>query len=199
MKQVFGRSLAVIGVGALALGGAPLNAFPIAWPAPTAPLPAIGAGLGDVASAAQRPKRPAGGGGHVSRPPGGGGGHARPPGGGHASRPGGGHHGGGPSHGRPPARGSANININHNYNGDSHYHGRHDHWDDDWDDHWHPVRTAATVAVTAAVVGSIVRSIPPNCSSVMVNGINYSQCGNTWYQPQYAGSSVQYVVVNPPR
>ena len=31
------------------------------------------------------------------------------------------------------------------------------------------------------------------------NGISYSQCGSTWYQPQYYGSSVQYVVVNPPR
>ena len=25
------------------------------------------------------------------------------------------------------------------------------------------------------------------------------QCGSTWYQPQYAGTTVQYVVVNPPR
>ncbi|WP_226633386.1 hypothetical protein [Novosphingobium profundi] len=105
-----------------------------------------------------------------------------------------------PSHGhRPPARGSSHVTINH-YENNSHHggHHHHDHWDS-WDDHWHPVRTAATVAVTAAVVGSIVRSVPPNCSTVIVNGISYSQCGNTWYQPQYAGSSVQYVVVNPPR
>jgi len=73
-------------------------------------------------------------------------------------------------------------------------------WDHDWD---HPVATAAAVgaavAVTSAVVGSIVRSLPPNCQTVVVNGISYSQCGGAWYQPQYAGTTVQYVVVNPPR
>lgn len=67
----------------------------------------------------------------------------------------------------------------------------------------HPVATAAavtaTAVVTAAVVGSIVYSVPPSCSAVSVNGVVYQQCGSTWYQPQYAGTSVQYVVVNPPR
>lgn len=29
--------------------------------------------------------------------------------------------------------------------------------------------------------------------------ITHQQCGSTWYQPRYAGSSVTYVVVNPPR
>jgi hypothetical protein len=28
--------------------------------------------------------------------------------------------------------------------------------------------------------------------------MTYQQCGGTYYQPQYAGSSVTYVVVNPP-
>ena len=32
-----------------------------------------------------------------------------------------------------------------------------------------------------------------------VNGASYYQCGSTWYQPQYAGSDVQYVVVNAPQ
>ena len=72
----------------------------------------------------------------------------------------------------------------------------HDHWDD------HPVATAAAVtaavSVTAAAIGSIVYSIPPSCSQVVVNGIAYQQCGSTWYQPQYAGTTVQYVVVNAP-
>lgn len=95
------------------------------------------------------------------------------------------------------------VNINVNNSHDDHYnhyddHHHHDHWDD-WDDDWHPVATAAAITMTAAVIGSIVASIPPDCSTVIVNGISYSQCGNTWYQPQYYGSSVQYVVVNPPR
>ncbi|MFA9439082.1 hypothetical protein ACDA63_05540 [Uliginosibacterium sp. sgz301328] len=69
--------------------------------------------------------------------------------------------------------------------------------------YYHPIATAAVataaVVTTAAVVGSIVHSLPPSCSVVSVNGITYQQCGSTWYQPQYAGTTVQYVVVNPPR
>jgi hypothetical protein len=68
---------------------------------------------------------------------------------------------------------------------------------------WHPVATAAVataaVVTTAAVVGSIVHSVPPSCVPVVINGLTYQQCGSTWYQPQYAGSSVQYVVIAPPR
>jgi hypothetical protein len=33
----------------------------------------------------------------------------------------------------------------------------------------------------------------------VVNGITYQQCGSTWYQPQFAGTSTTYVVVNPPQ
>ncbi len=90
---------------------------------------------------------------------------------------------------------NVNRNVNVNVDNDYNHHGYHD----DWDDHWHPVATVAAVAVTAAVIGSIVNSVPPSCSTVIVNGISYSQCGSTWYQPQYAGTTVQYIVVNPPR
>ena len=68
---------------------------------------------------------------------------------------------------------------------------------------YHPVaRTAAvvgTAAVTAAVVGSVVHTLPPACSSVVVGNVAYQQCGSAWYRPQYAGTTVNYVVVNPPR
>jgi len=57
----------------------------------------------------------------------------------------------------------------------------------------------ATAVVTAAVVGSIVNSVPPSCTTVMVNGLTYQQCGSTWYQPQFVGSSTSYVVVAAPR
>ena len=56
---------------------------------------------------------------------------------------------------------------------------------------------AATV-VTAAVVGTVVRSLPPSCSTVYVNGFAYQNCGGTYYQPQYQGSNVTYIVVNQP-
>ena len=51
----------------------------------------------------------------------------------------------------------------------------------------------------ARYFGSIAYSVPPGCVPVGVNGLTYQQCGATWYQPQYAGSQVTYVVVNPPR
>jgi hypothetical protein len=86
-----------------------------------------------------------------------------------------------------------NVNVNRNVNVDVDRHG--------WG--YHPVATGvavgATAAVTAAVIGSVVYSLPPSCTSVIVSGISYQQCGSTWYQPQYAGSNVTYVVVNPPR
>jgi hypothetical protein len=90
------------------------------------------------------------------------------------------------------------VNVNRNVNVhrdididvDRHYHG------------YHPVATAVGVAaaatVTAAVVGSIVHSLPPSCSAMVVNGMTYQQCGGTWYQPQYVGTQVSYVVVNAP-
>lgn len=88
-----------------------------------------------------------------------------------------------------------NLDVNRNVNVDVDRRG--------WGYGYHPVATGvaigATAAVTAAVIGSVVYSLPPSCTSVIVNGISYQQCGSTWYQPQYAGSNVSYVVVNSPR
>lgn len=97
--------------------------------------------------------------------------------------------------------GNVNVNRNTNVNVD-----RHVDVDVDADRHWdgddHPVARAAAVgaavAVTAAAIGSIAYSIPESCVPVDVNGVTYQQCGSTWYQPQYAGDSVQYVVVDAP-
>jgi hypothetical protein len=62
-----------------------------------------------------------------------------------------------------------------------------------------PARPVAAAVATAVVVGSVVRSLPPKCAAVMVGNVSYQQCGATWYRPQYSGSAVSYVVVNPPR
>ena len=87
------------------------------------------------------------------------------------------------------------VNVNRNANVDVDVH--HDHCC------YHPVATAAVVTAaavtTAAVVGSIVYTLPPACSVAVVNGITYQNCGGTWYQPRYAGTTVQYVVVTAPR
>ena len=52
---------------------------------------------------------------------------------------------------------------------------------------------------TAVVVGATVASLPPSCTSVVVNGVAYQHCGPNWYQPQYVGTQVQYIVVTAPR
>jgi hypothetical protein len=67
------------------------------------------------------------------------------------------------------------------------------HRDDDYFDH--PV----AAVTTAVVVGAVVVSLPSGCTTVIVNGITYQQCGSTWYAPRYSGSNVNYVVVTSPR
>jgi hypothetical protein len=63
------------------------------------------------------------------------------------------------------------------------------------------VAAGVVIGATAAVVGSAVAAsaLPPSCSTAVVNGLAYQNCGGAWYQPQYAGSQVTYIVVNPPR
>lgn len=61
------------------------------------------------------------------------------------------------------------------------------------------VAVAAATTATAIVVGSMVNTLPPSCTTVMVNGVTYQQCGSTWYQPQFSGGSTTYVVINAPR
>jgi len=84
-----------------------------------------------------------------------------------------------------------NVSVNADFDGGG--------WNGGWDDDYHPFAAAAVIGGTAAIVGSMVNSVPPSCVPVVVNGATYSQCGSTWYQPQYAGTSVQYEVVNPPQ
>jgi hypothetical protein len=66
---------------------------------------------------------------------------------------------------------------------------------------YHPVARAATAAAvtTAAAVGSTVYELPSSCEEVTANGVTYEQCGSTWYQPEFSGSSVEYTVVNSPK
>lgn len=92
---------------------------------------------------------------------------------------------------------NTNVNVDRNVNVNTH---RDVDIDVDVDRGWHPVATVAAVAVTAAVIGSIVNSLPPSgCYPVQIGPNLYQQCGSTWYQPQYQGTTVQYIVVNPPR
>src|SRR6185369_11951249 len=83
-----------------------------------------------------------------------------------------------------------NVNIDGGYNGccGGGYH--------------HPIAAAATIGAiavtTAAVVGSTYYALPPSgCSTVVMNGATYSQCGSVYYQQTMQGSDPVYVVVNP--
>jgi len=91
---------------------------------------------------------------------------------------------------------NANVNRNVNVHVDNDYRGR----GCCYNNVGHAVATTAAVVATAAVVGSIVSaaSMPPSCQTTVINGIAYQSCGGTWYQPQYSGSQVTYIVVNPP-
>jgi hypothetical protein len=88
-----------------------------------------------------------------------------------------------------------NINVNRNVNVNTGYHYGYGY-------NYHPVATAAAVgaatAVTAAAIGSVVHTLPTSCTTVATAGVTYHHCGDAWYQPQYSGSQVTYVVVNQP-
>jgi hypothetical protein len=75
--------------------------------------------------------------------------------------------------------------------------------DVDVDRDYHPITTAATVVtddvVTDVAVGTVVQTLPPACAAAQVGQVTYQQCGSTWYRPQYAGTQLTYVVVDPPR
>lgn len=92
---------------------------------------------------------------------------------------------------------SANLNVNRNVNVNADYHGD-DYYHGGWYG-YHPYGAVAAGAVVgAAALGSIIYSLPDNCNMISVAEMTYQQCGNVWYEPQYVGTQVQYVVVNNP-
>jgi hypothetical protein len=79
------------------------------------------------------------------------------------------------------------------------WHDHHDDWDD-WDG-WGYFAAGAAVVAGAYAIGTVISATTYSslsCTNIVVNGITYSQCGTTWYQPTYSGSEVTYIVVNPP-
>jgi hypothetical protein len=62
----------------------------------------------------------------------------------------------------------------------------------------------AAGVITGAVIGSTMTAAAfsaqaKSCSTLVVSGITYYQCGSSWYQPMTQGSQVTYIVVNPPK
>jgi hypothetical protein len=86
-----------------------------------------------------------------------------------------------------------NVNVNVNTvrraDVDVHVHGGY---------YYNPGPSVGAVVATAIVVGTIVATLPPSCTTVIANGFTYHNCGGTFYQPRYSGSTVTYVVVVKP-
>jgi hypothetical protein len=49
-------------------------------------------------------------------------------------------------------------------------------------------------AATAIAIGTVVRSLPPSCSTVVVDGVTYHRCSGTYYAPRGG----EWVVVEAP-
>ncbi|NBW14558.1 MAG: hypothetical protein EBR82_41820 [Caulobacteraceae bacterium] len=153
-----------------------------------------GAGMGARPSSGARPSGGARAPSAGTRPSGG---ASRPGGSGAANRPSGG------DRINTGDRNSGNREINNSGNrintGDVNIDVDGDHgwgWDDN---HHHPIAAGvafgAAAAVTSAVVGSMIYTLPPACSPYAVS---YYYCGGVYYQPQYQGDTVVYVVVDQP-
>lgn len=54
---------------------------------------------------------------------------------------------------------------------------------------------AGAAAATAVAVGTTVATLPAQCTTVVVDGVTYRRCGESYYR----ASGGSYVVVNPPR
>jgi hypothetical protein len=86
--------------------------------------------------------------------------------------------------------GNKGKNNNHHHNKNDKYHVNNNYYG-----RWGAGAVAA--GVTAAAVGTAIYSLPAGCRTVYSGGVKYSDCGGTWYQPQYEGSTVSYVAVAP--
>jgi hypothetical protein len=67
------------------------------------------------------------------------------------------------------------------------YNNRNEFYENRW-------KWAVGATLTAATIGAL------SCTrtTVVVGNVTYTQCGTHWYQPQYAGGNVTYIVVNAP-
>jgi hypothetical protein len=56
----------------------------------------------------------------------------------------------------------------------------------------------ASAAAAAPATPVYIPTLPCTPKVVAVGGVNYYQCGSTWYGQAYSGSGPTYVVVKPP-
>jgi hypothetical protein len=92
---------------------------------------------------------------------------------------------------------NTNVNVNSNTNVNVH----HD-YDNDWDNGGAFIAGAVVGGITGAAIASsnqttVITTLPSGCATVIINGISSYNCGGVYYQPQYSGSSVTYVIISP--
>ena len=56
---------------------------------------------------------------------------------------------------------------------------------------------AAQRAAAALPIGSTVPYLPPNCSSTVINAINYFNCAGVYYRAGFQGNNIVYIVSVP--
>jgi hypothetical protein len=56
---------------------------------------------------------------------------------------------------------------------------------------------AAQRAAAALPIGSTVPYLPPNCTSSVINAVNYFNCNGVYYRAGFQGNSVVYIVSTP--
>ncbi|TWF47815.1 hypothetical protein FHW37_110112 [Neorhizobium alkalisoli] len=66
-----------------------------------------------------------------------------------------------------------------------------------WPGYWGPA--AVWGAATVVAVGTVIATLPPECVTVVVNGVSYRECGGNWFEPRYDGHAVVYIAVANPK
>ena len=87
-----------------------------------------------------------------------------------------------------------NVNINKNVNVNHRYYGGYGHG------YGYYYGRPIVAFTTGLVIGSIIAAstMPTTCTTVVVGGVSYRQCGTTYYQPFYQGDTLVYKVVASP-
>jgi hypothetical protein len=58
--------------------------------------------------------------------------------------------------------------------------------------------SSAPQPATAVAIGTVVHLLPAHCTSVVVGGVSYSDCGSVFYKAAFQGNNLVYVVVQNP-
>jgi hypothetical protein len=56
---------------------------------------------------------------------------------------------------------------------------------------------AAQQAAAGLPIGTMVPSLPPGCTSTVIGGVNYFQCGAVYYRAGFQGNNIVYIVSAP--